>query len=170
MNTGKILGKTEFHIEQYRRDDCHIREQGKCYIPMFKYRLGEVEDHWCFSLPIKPMYLMTISDAKKMIFKSIESDQAHEWTAEYKIAEIVNFSEQRTEQLKPVGTEKRKEYFAHPFDLTQKGKLYDAIKEQRDRMLTFLKEITSALEDKSKLSIWEISVLKEAKEIVKSTE
>ena len=54
----------------------------------------------------------------------------------------------------------------HPHNLIEMGKKFDAMKEQRDKMLNFLKEIADALKDKSKLSIWEISVLKEAKEII----
>lgn len=91
MNNSKILGKTEFIIEKYVRKDCIVRTPGKCYIGVFKYRQDREEDeHWCFSLPVKTMYLSTIKDVKSMIVKNIEEDNAHGWEAEYKIAEIVN--------------------------------------------------------------------------------
>lgn len=93
-----ILGKTEFLIEKYTRKDCIIRKEGKCYIVMFKYEQKEGEEHWCFSLPIQPMYLMTIHDAKATIIRNIEEDKSHGWKAEYKLAEIVNEKQPRSEK------------------------------------------------------------------------
>ena len=86
----QILGVTEFRIETYENKHCQIREEGKCYIPMFKYEQEEGNDHWCFSLPVKPLYLMKMKDAKEMIIKSIEQDTAHGWKAEYRLAKITN--------------------------------------------------------------------------------
>lgn len=86
----QVLGVTEFLIEAYENKDCQVREEGKCYIPMFKYEQEEGEGHWCFSLPVKPLYLMKTKEAKEMIIKSIEQDTAHGWKAEYRLAKIVN--------------------------------------------------------------------------------
>lgn len=74
----------QYPIEEYKRNIV-IREAGRCYIPMFKYP----ELNWCFSLPIKTMYLQTIEEANKLIEKQ-KSDPVSKG-CEYRIAKIVNF-------------------------------------------------------------------------------
>lgn len=106
MESQQIVGKTEFIIEQYENKNCIVRDEKKCYIPMFKYHQKEGTEHWCFALPVQSMYLMTIQDAKQNIIKSIQSDKDHDWTADYKIAEIKNPKEpvkDKTAKVKNVG-------------------------------------------------------------------
>ena len=63
-----------------------IRQPKKCYIPMFKYEFSK----WCFSLPIKTMYLMTLEQAKETIEKRKNDPNTRGYKCEYKIAKIVN--------------------------------------------------------------------------------
>lgn len=58
----------------------------KCYMPMFKYAGG----NWCYSLPIRNMYLMSLDEANKSIeLQKIDNDKK-KFKCEYKIAKIVN--------------------------------------------------------------------------------
>lgn len=82
--------KPKIHIEEYINKECTIREDGRCYIPMFKYNKEEGEEHWCFMLPVQTLYLTKITDAKKMVADSIVRDEGHGWSAEYRLAKIVN--------------------------------------------------------------------------------
>jgi len=79
------LNVTEYLIEKHRADIV-IRDANKCYIPMFKYN----GSNWCFALPIKSMYLMTIADAKKSIEHQKNDPATRKFKCEYKIAEITN--------------------------------------------------------------------------------
>ena len=72
-------------IEQHKRDIL-IRVSGKCYIPMFKYS----GSNWCFALPVKTMYLMTMNDALKSIETQKNDPNTISFKCDYKIAEIVN--------------------------------------------------------------------------------
>lgn len=78
---------SEFKIQEYVNGDCYVEDERKSYIPMFKY---EQSGEWRFSLPIRPMYLMTIHDVKTMIEANIKEDNAHGWNAKYQIAQITN--------------------------------------------------------------------------------
>ena len=53
---------------------------------MFKYEFSK----WCFSLPIKTMYLMTLEQAKETIEKRKNDPNTRGYKCEYKIAKIVN--------------------------------------------------------------------------------
>ncbi len=71
-----------YQIEEFKREIL-IRESNKCFIAMFKYS----DSHWCFSLPVKSMYLSTSEDVIKSIEKMKEDNK---YKCEYKIAKIIN--------------------------------------------------------------------------------
>lgn len=75
---------TTSKIETFNKD-INIRIPDKCYMTMFKH----VGSHWCFSLPIQNMYLMTLKDAEKHIVSSKEYDDNHSIKCDYKVVKII---------------------------------------------------------------------------------
>jgi hypothetical protein len=73
-------------IEQHKRPTISIRQPNKCYIPMFKYSGSD----WCFSLPVRSIYLMTIQEAYKSIQRQQQDPNTRHLDCEFKIAEIIN--------------------------------------------------------------------------------
>jgi hypothetical protein len=68
--------------------DVLIREEEKCYMPMFNYE----NSHWCFALPVQTMYFTSLEKAKEHIEKWELKDERRKWECEFKIAKFVNYN------------------------------------------------------------------------------